>query len=203
MDEFDVVGSNMVQALSEPETFDVSLQTYLSDKLSNTVFPGHIPQSATLPAYSYFRLEEDAYYTLGAAAGLTSVVYQVDCWSTDYLDCSVMQTALRNALHGFRGYMGSTLVTSSRLRNTQSITEPNIDYYTNGTLNLVGNNQGTGGTPSIGWDGTYNTTYRNMQGYAAEIIIYNRVLTDPERVEVEGYLMAKWLNGVFDGHFRI
>jgi hypothetical protein len=118
MDGFTVLGTGPIQALSQPETFDVSLQTYLQANLSARIYPGHIPQRATLPAYSYFRqTETPRYYLAGPATGLADVQYQFDCWSTTYLDVSVMESALRQALHGYRGLMGSTMVFSVRLMN--------------------------------------------------------------------------------------
>lgn len=133
---FDQVGSSMFGANAEPETFDVSLQTYLSANLTSTVYPGHIPQRAVLPAYSYFCLSEDPYYTIAAAAGLTNVVYQLDVWAADYLDASVMETALRNILHGFRGMMGSTKVYTSRLTNRSGQYEAIVDGSDEGTYHI-------------------------------------------------------------------
>jgi prepilin-type N-terminal cleavage/methylation domain-containing protein len=67
----------------------------------------------------------------------------------------------------------------------------NRKIYINGTLNTTlssGNNSSTSSNNSIGK--TYNTEY--MDGDIAEIIIYNRALSDLERKAIETYLSRKW-----------
>lgn len=65
-------------------------------------------------------------------------------------------------------------------------------FYVNGSL--VGTAAGPGGLQS-GWNlSGYEATgvSETCDGEVAEMLIYNRKLTDPERISVEGYLRTKW-----------
>jgi hypothetical protein len=119
--------------------FDQDLQAYLASTLGASVYPGdHVSQGMGLPAFSYLCVGEDPCYTLRAAAGLTRKTYQFDSWSTSHGVACSMELQLRNALHGFRGMMGGTYVSSCRLQNCLDMPyEPNIDGSDGGTYHRV------------------------------------------------------------------
>jgi hypothetical protein len=74
----------------------------------------------------------------------------------------------------------------------------NESLYVNGTLVLAqsGKLAAISGTQSTGELGAgYNNTY--FAGDIAEVLVYNRALSDPERQQVEQYLLAKY--GVTQG----
>lgn len=110
--------------------FEADLLAYLTRAgLGVGIYPGHIPQGAgSGPAISYFAVSEEPYYTLARAAGLTARVYQFSTWSTGYLDSVEIERSLRAALHGYRGLMGSTWVSSCRIQQCLDLPyEPNVD----------------------------------------------------------------------------
>jgi len=119
-----------------PGIFEEDLLAYLSAQgLGVDIYPGHIPQGDETPdAISYFAVEEEPYYTMARAAGLTARVYQFSTWSTSYLTTVQLERSLRAVLHGFRGYMGTTKVSSCRLQQCLDLPyEPNIDGTDAGT----------------------------------------------------------------------
>ena len=72
-------------------------------------------------------------------------------------------------------------------------------FFNNGVLSSSGT-----ATPALGWGGTFNISgYQNGADAAvnqeadceiAEVVMYNRKLSDAERMYVEGYLRNKWIN---------
>jgi hypothetical protein len=119
-----------------PRFFDLDLFCYLSAAgLGVPIYPGHIPQGAGPgPAISYFAVSEEPYYTLARASGLTARVYQFSTWSTSYFVSASIERSLRSVLHGYRGFMGSTWVSSCRLQQCLDLPyEPNVDGTDQGT----------------------------------------------------------------------
>ncbi len=118
--------------------FEVDLLAYLGPALDATIYPGHVPQRAALPAVTYTLVGEEPRYTIGAAAGLTARVYQFSFFSRDQLDAIDLEASARSALHGYRGPMGSTLVTSCRLQDAMDLPyEANVDGSDSGTFHRV------------------------------------------------------------------
>lgn len=104
------------------EPFEVSLCTYLNEKLPSRIFPNHVPEKVSLPGYTYECLDEDPYFLLsGERVGVTSAIYQIDCLSSSSSESVKLQVALRDCLHGFHGsLMGATFVQVARLQNRSS-----------------------------------------------------------------------------------
>ncbi len=121
-------------AAEPPATFEEDLLAYLGGSLPFPAYPGHVPQLGAVPCYSFGLVAESPYYLLaGPSAGLTRLTYQFDCWSTDRLEAARMQISLRALLHGFRGPMGSSYVSSSRLESRVVLYEPNVPGTDQGT----------------------------------------------------------------------
>jgi hypothetical protein len=122
----------------QPAPFEVDLLAYLNSKAWLTFYPGHLPQEAPLPACSFFLVSEEPKYTLGSAAGLTARVYQFDQWSNYYMDTIMFERRLRRVLHGYRGWMGGSFVSSCRIQDVMDLPyEPNVDDSDQGTYHRV------------------------------------------------------------------
>ena len=133
-----LVGGGAATAAASVATnpFEVDLHAYLSAAgLGVPVYPGHVPQAAGPgDAISYLAVGEEPSYNLARAAGLTARAYQFSTWSTSYLRSVSIERSLRSALHGFRGRMGSTRVSSCRLQSCLDLPyEPNVDGSDAGT----------------------------------------------------------------------
>jgi hypothetical protein len=137
---FDSFGTTSTPPIETGQPFDVALFSYLSPLLPYTLYPGHIPQGATLPAFGFiFEQEEPPQYVLGGnAPGFTTVEYEIIIRSTDALECATLQLSLRNRLHGFHNaMMGNTFVYAVRLQNRQGSYEPAISKKDNGTYEIT------------------------------------------------------------------
>lgn len=98
---------------TQAHSFEVDLVAYLtSANLGVSIYPGHVPQPANLPAVCYQAIAESPWYTIKRASGLTIRTYQLSIFSTLYSDCCSIEVLLRNVLHGYQGPMGSTAFTS-------------------------------------------------------------------------------------------
>jgi hypothetical protein len=121
--------------------FEVDLVAYLTGVgLGVSIYPGHIPQKAdpSVPAISFLAVSEQPRYTLMRASGMTSRNYQFSTWSRSYLTSCAVELALRDALHGFRGLMGSTPVSACRLQQCLDLPfEPDVDESDEGTYQRV------------------------------------------------------------------
>ena len=88
----------------------------------------------------------------------------------------------------------ATTVTSLCLMEmTNNNTSTGLIPYINGTAQTAKN--GTTATfngLNIGWQTSASTNQQYWNGYIAEILVYNSVLTTTQRQQVEGYLANKW-----------
>jgi hypothetical protein len=73
--------------------------------------------------------------------------------------------------------------------------------FRDGVLLCTGGQEGVGVGASDGWNGTFNINGYSATGYeetcdfeVAEVVLYNRKLSDADRQTVEGYLRDKWLS---------
>ena len=112
--------------------FEHDLLSYLSG-MGIVVYVGHVPQGAGLPACTFQCVSEDPRYSLRSASGLTARNYQFASFSTVADDTFAIEKSIRAALHGFKGLMGSTRVSSCRLQNILDQFEVNVDGSDDGT----------------------------------------------------------------------
>jgi hypothetical protein len=118
--------------------FEVDLLAYLGPKLDATVYVGHVPQGRNLPAVTYTLVGEDSRSTLKSAAGLTARTYQFSFFSLDQFEVIDLEAAARSVLLGFRGMMGTTLVTSCRLQDAMDMPyQDNVDASDFGTYQRI------------------------------------------------------------------
>lgn len=81
------------------------------------VYPGWVPQQGTYPAVTYLAFGDGAGLAHGGPEDLATRTYQIDLWALTYSEARAMAAALRAALHGFAGLLGSagTRVQPARL----------------------------------------------------------------------------------------
>lgn len=92
--------------------FEVDLLAFLAQAIGVTVYPGHIPRKAALPALSFFVVGGDHLQKLSGRAGQATARVQVTVSSKSYLEVGRLGLSLEGALDGFRGRMGGTKVNS-------------------------------------------------------------------------------------------
>ena len=91
-------------------SLEAALFDYLSNRLSvgQSIYPfGLRPQEGPLPALTYTLVAgPTSHYSHGGASD-HEVSYQFDCWAGDADEAMDLDTELREALDGFRGFWGA------------------------------------------------------------------------------------------------
>ncbi len=64
------------------------------------VYPMVMPQRATFPAVTYFRVSGGQQNTLDGYSGTENPRIQVDCWAKKYADVKALAAAIRAAMDG-------------------------------------------------------------------------------------------------------
>lgn len=106
------------------------MRTYLLAQPSVTaliatrLYPIRLPQGVTLPAVTYQRITRTATVTHDGAADLGRAGIQIDCWADTYAGMVALAKAIRAALSGYRGSMGTNGATAARVVNEIDFSEP-------------------------------------------------------------------------------
>lgn len=96
-------------------TIEEGLFAYLSTNaglvalISTRVYPNKLPETVTLPALTYQRIDSPRVHThdTSGATGTAYPRFQFDAWATTYASAKAITDALRAALNGYRGTMGT------------------------------------------------------------------------------------------------
>ncbi len=75
--------------------------------VADRVYPDVAPSSADLPRLTYQRISTGRHPHLAGASGLVSPRFQVICWASSRASAGVVADAVREALDGFSGTLGS------------------------------------------------------------------------------------------------
>lgn len=93
--------------------FEVELQTYLSDALAVTVWPGALPanyKQSDLPALVYSLASHESEDELEGPSSLSEWTIRLEAYGRSILDAAGLMERVKANLHGYRGMMGSTMV---------------------------------------------------------------------------------------------
>lgn len=71
--------------------------------VSTRVYPGHLPQTPTLPAVVYNRISGSSELDLGIGGGLTESLFQVDSYAATYSEVKNVVAAIVAALESYVG----------------------------------------------------------------------------------------------------
>ena len=94
-------------------TIESALYSYLSTKASITalvstrIYPEVAPDSAAYPFITYNIFGESHDHAMQGATGLTNPTLQLDVWADTIADRVTISEAIRNALDGYTGNMGT------------------------------------------------------------------------------------------------
>lgn len=113
-------------------SIETALRSYLATKdviiaqVSTRVFAQIAKKSASLPYITFNTITERHEHHLAGAAGLAEATIQIDVWSATLAKRDSTANAVRNALDGFTGSMGSELlkVRNCVLQNRANFMEP-------------------------------------------------------------------------------
>jgi len=82
--------------------------TGITDIVETRIYYGIAPTNADVPYLTYMRISDDQIHHTGAASAFTRCQYQFSCWAFKELTSDNIANAVRNALDGFNGTLGST-----------------------------------------------------------------------------------------------
>jgi hypothetical protein len=120
-----------------------ALRTYLLTKTGITdligtggnarIYKDKIPQkNTTWPVLTYRTVSTQQEHDLSGACGMARPRIQLDCWHETSVGAEALAEAVRNALDGYTGAMGSATVSVALLEDTQDFYRPNEDGSDNG-----------------------------------------------------------------------
>ena len=92
------------------------------------VFPGHLPQGATLPAISYSRVSAGRPSAMGTDIGLVEARFQIDVWDDDYLGLVAVKEQVRAALQRWSTSSG-TIVRDTFFENEIDLYEDELEIH--------------------------------------------------------------------------
>lgn len=98
--------------------------------VGDRVYPRRLPQEATLPAVVYRLIgTTDRGLSQSGSDGLADARFQFDVWADDPDEADAIAAELVAAFHGFRGFMGDTVVGAARVANDIDDDEPMTGLY--------------------------------------------------------------------------
>ncbi len=109
-----------------------ALQEYLAANgivaalVGERIYPRRAPQHASYPNVVYQTIDDVEELGLKAAGGVPVARLQLNCWARGndaYTAAKAVRKALRDALHGYRGLMGTHFVQCAKLVNSRDAEE--------------------------------------------------------------------------------
>lgn len=86
---------------------DAGVTALLGSGTACRVYPKKLPQTPTLPAVVYHRIDTPREHSQQGASELAHPRFQFDCWAETRSGAKAVADAVRLALDGFQGSMGS------------------------------------------------------------------------------------------------
>ena len=99
--------------------------TGLTDIVGSKIMTPDLEQGTTPPAIAFWRVTNTPLHV----RSIVQPRFQFDCWALDPLTCEQLADALRDALEGFHGSMGSRHVLSIVLNTIGPRQDPDSGHY--------------------------------------------------------------------------
>ena len=113
----------------ESELYDrLTTHAGLSALVSDRVYPGHLPQSPTLPALSFGRVSAGRPSAMGTDIGLVEARFQIDVWDKKYLSLVAVKEQVRAALQRWSTTSG-TIVRDTFFENEVDLYEDELEIH--------------------------------------------------------------------------
>ena len=127
-------------------TFESGLYAYVSahanmaavQALIGTRFydRGEVPQGPTFPYVTYTRIATNRVHSADGESGLVQALFQLDIWARTHKAAHELADALRLAMSGYSGAMGSFTVRGAILDDERDSPEGPIDSSETGYLSV-------------------------------------------------------------------
>lgn len=104
-----------------------ALQKILTE-IEPKTFAFKLPNQATLPAITFFKVSAPRDQTQQGPSGLVSARFQVSSWGINYTAAKTLSQLVRLALDGYRGYLNNVRIDGIELMNEMdgNEAEPNV-----------------------------------------------------------------------------
>lgn len=81
----------------------------VTNLVSTRIYKNKLPQTTTMPAITVQRISTPRVHThdTSGATGTAYPRFQIDAWGASYTSCKTVTDAIRTALNGYKGTMGS------------------------------------------------------------------------------------------------
>lgn len=74
------------------------------------IYPNYVPQDTAMPAVTYQQISGPRDNTLDGPSGLVNSRFQLNSWAATYAECDELTEAVRKAMSGFSGTVGSLII---------------------------------------------------------------------------------------------
>lgn len=98
--------------------------TGVSALVGSRVYPGSVPQGATMPAVVVNVISGGPLYADDGEVGLDNTRVQIDCWATTYSSAKTVARAVRDSLSAFVGTVSGVTFPYILLDVTRDLREP-------------------------------------------------------------------------------
>jgi len=110
----------------------------LNALIAQRVYPQKLPQSALLPALVFNQVHGKFGTTMENASGYAVEAFQISCIGGSYFDAKNVARKVRNAIEGFKGTMGSTMVYGVFQQSERDTYDPEVlEYRTDVDFQIV------------------------------------------------------------------
>lgn len=116
----------------------MSVETVLFDRMTThsglsaltnaRCYPLTLPQNATLPALSYFRVSTVRHSAMGSDCGLVTARFQVSVWADSFSSVRAVANQVRSALQRWSTTSG-TVIQDIFYLNETDLHEPQVEGY--------------------------------------------------------------------------
>jgi hypothetical protein len=96
---------------------------------TSNIMPWPLDQNPTLPALTYFRVAADRVRSLSGNSGLAAADFQIDAWGRTRLETWNVAEAVREALDGYKGDMGTLEVGNIMVTNESDMFEEEDEVF--------------------------------------------------------------------------
>lgn len=104
-------------------------QAGITSLIGTRIAPAPLSQKSTLPAITYQLISVEDALLHDGPMGLPQPRIQLDCWASSYAGVKALAAAVKVAIHGYKGTMGTVQVEQASVVNLVDSYEPNTGKW--------------------------------------------------------------------------
>ena len=97
--------------------------------ITTRCYPGKIPQDPTYPLIVYYKVTGMRDHHLQGPSGLAHPRFQVEAWATTYDAAKTLANAIRTALDGYSGTVGTVDIRSILIESERDVYEDAVSCH--------------------------------------------------------------------------